>query len=98
MQLPFFPRSVEERVDQEEQNLSELSVETLRYMYEYGVAWEEWLRHHHGNLLFLAESEHDLLEAMSLSARLKNVERNIRTTGRRIERISSQMLARDLAR
>ncbi len=98
MQLPLVPGSVEERIDEEEQSLASLSTGTLRYMHRYGVAWEAWLTQHRGNLIFLAESEFDLVEAMRLSARLSNVGANIVRTGRRNERIRSQLLTRELKR
>ncbi|MFH1502488.1 MAG: hypothetical protein ABIG03_05535 [Candidatus Eisenbacteria bacterium] len=98
MRLPFIPPAVEERIDEESQGLSEFSSAALSYMYSYGSAWEGWLRHHRGNLLFLAEYEHDLVEAMGLSTRLKSVETNIRRTGRRNERIRSRLLEREMDR
>jgi len=94
--FPCTPRAVEERIDAEDQNLARLSTETLRYMHDYGEAWEGWLRRHRGNLLFLAENEFDLLEAIRLSARLNNVDGNIVRTGRRNERIRSHLLGREL--
>ena len=90
------PLIVVERIDEESENLSALSSAALTYMYSYGVAWEGWLRHHRGNLLFLAEGEHDLFEAMRLSTRLKNVEGNIRRTGRRTERLRSKLMEREM--
>ena len=93
--LLAFP-TAEERLTEEESRLSELSVDTLRYMYGYGVAWEKWLRHHRGNLEFLAEDEFDLVEAMRLSSRLNRVEMNIRRTGRRNETIRSHIIGREM--
>jgi hypothetical protein len=90
------PRTAEERVSEEESRLSEVSIETLRYMYGYGVAWEAWLRHHLGNLCFLADDEFDLVEAMHLSSRLKRVRKNMARTGRRNEIIRSHLIGREL--
>lgn len=94
--FPYTPSAVEERIDEEDRDLARLSNETLLYMHDYGEAWEGWLRHHRGNLLFLAQNEFDLLEAIRLSARLNNVDGNIVRTGRRNEHIRSHLLRRKL--
>ena len=86
----------EVRTDEENQRLAELSAGTLDYMRDFCAAWERWLRHHRGNLLFLADSEYDLFEAMRLSARLNNVERSIVRTGRRNEAIQAELVRRGL--
>jgi hypothetical protein len=88
----------EVRTDEESQRLAALSTSTVDYMYEYGLAREGWLRHHRGNLLFLADREHDLLEAMRLSGRLNNVVRSISRTGRRNEAIRAELVKRELAK
>lgn len=98
MQLTLPPATVEERIDEDEQRFRELSSATLNYMHGYGVAWESWLRHHRGNLIFVANNEHDLFEAMRLSSRLNSIEGNIAKTGRRNERIRSELLSRAIDR
>lgn len=86
----------EVRTDEEAQRLAQLSTATLDYMRGYGLAWEGWLRHHRGNLRFLADGEHDLFEAMRLCARLNTVSRSISRTGRRNEAIRAELLRRGL--
>ena len=94
---PQFGAQIEEvRTDEESRRLRRLSTATLDYMHEYGTAWEDWLRYHRGNLLFLADGEHDLFEAMRLSGRLSNVNRSISRTGRRNETIRAELVRRDL--
>ena len=88
------PQTIVEQVSDEEVRLSELSLSTLRYMYDYGLAWRAWLRRHRGNLEFLADNEHDLVEAMHLSARLSRLRANIDRTGSRNERLRAHILAR----
>lgn len=90
------PPAVEMRVDEESRRLGQLSVPTLEYMHCYGLARESWLRHHRGNLLFLADCEHDLFEAMRLSARLRSVDRGISGRSRMNEAIRSELVRRDL--
>jgi len=81
------PQTIVEQVSDEEARLSEVSLSTPRYTYDYRLAWGAWLRHHLGNLEFLADSEHDLVEAMYLLARLNRVRMNIDRTGSRNERL-----------
>lgn len=88
----------EVRTDEESRRLGRLSTATLDYMHEYGIAREGWLRYHRGNLLFLADGEHDLFEAMRLSGRLSNVNRSISRTGRRNETIRAELVKRELER
>ena len=90
------PQTVEERINEEESRLSRLSPSTLRYMHDYGVAWESWLRHHRGMLRFLAEETHDLFEAMHLSSRLTRVNGNIERTKKRNEEIRAHILRRQM--
>ena len=85
---------VETRVEEESRRLGELSVSTLEYIADHGIAKELRLRHHRGNLGFLAEEEHDLLEAMRLSARLNRVDVNIARTGRANERVRAELVRR----
>jgi hypothetical protein len=87
-------RPVEVRLDEESQRLASVSVSTLHYMMDYGLAKERALGRHRVNLGYLAEDQHDLLEAMRLSERLKRVETNIRRTGRRNERIRAEIVGR----
>ena len=89
-------RSIEVRKDEEESRLARLSVGTLRYMHQYGLASERRLVQHFGNLSFLADEERDLLEAMRLNERLNRVTRNIASTGRRNERLGAELLKRQL--
>ncbi len=96
MQFPLETQVVEVRVDEEDRILARVSEPTLRYMHDYGVALEGWLRHHHGNLEFLAEEERDLFEGMRLTRRLERVEGNITRTGRRNERIRAELMKREL--
>ena len=86
----------EVRTDEESRRLALLSTETLDYMRGYGLAWERWLRHHRGNLVFQADTEYDLFEAMRLSTRLKSVGKSISRTGRRNEAIQAELLRREL--
>lgn len=79
---------------EEEQELAAVSVATLRYMRDYGLACEERLVHHHSNLEFLADTEYDLLEAMLLNARLNSVTANVARTGRKNRRLEAELLKR----
>lgn len=81
---------------QEDQRVSRVSDPTLRYMYRYGLALEARLGWHEANLVFRAEEECDLFEAMRLSARLKRVDRNIRRVARRNARMRDEFLRRAL--
>ena len=83
-------------MDEESRRLASVSVSTLLYMMDYGLARERDLRRHHVNLGYLAEDEHDLFEAMRLSARLKRVERNTARTARVNERLRAELVVRDL--
>lgn len=87
-------RPVEVRLEEESRRLSELSVSTLEYMMDHGVARERRLRRQRVDLGYFAEEEHDLLEAMRLSERLSRVERNISRTGRANERIRAELVGR----
>jgi len=87
-------RPVEVRQDEERARLSELSAATLEYMLDHGLASHEWLRRHRIDLGYLAEEEHDLLEAMRLSERLNSVDRNSARTARRNERLRAELIGR----
>jgi hypothetical protein len=91
-------RAVEIRLDEESQRLAAVSVSTLRYMMDYGLARERDLGFHRANLEYLAEDEYDILEAMELSARLNRVEVNIRRTGRSNEALRAELIRRGLER
>ncbi len=90
--------AVEVWVDEEEEALAALSTATLEYMHGYWSGFGGWLKHHYGNLRFLAEEERDLFEAMRLSARLTRVESNMSRVGRRAERLRAVLTARACAR
>ena len=87
-------RPVEVRHDEESERLASVSVSTLLYMVDYGLARELALGRQKVALEYMADDERDLLEAMRLSARLKRVEGNIRRTGRANERIRAEIVAR----
>lgn len=87
-------RQVEIRVDEESRRLARVSVPTLLYMIDHGLARERDLGRHEVNLGYVAEDECDLLEAMRLSERLKRVAANIRATGRMNERIRAELVRR----
>jgi hypothetical protein len=89
-------RPLEVRWHEESQWLADVSVSTLLYMMDYGLARERDLRRHHLNLGYLAEDEHDLFEAMRLSARLNRVETNTARTARVNERLRAELVVRDL--
>ncbi|MCK4408864.1 MAG: hypothetical protein KAW67_02195 [Candidatus Eisenbacteria sp.] len=91
-------KPVEVRLDEESQRLAAVSVSTLLYMIDYGVARERDLGRHRVNLGYLAEEEHDLLEAIRLCARLSRVEANVARTARVNERIRAELVVRELAR
>ncbi len=89
-------RPLEVRLHEESRRLASVSVSTLLYMMDYGLARERDLRRHHVNLGYLAEDEHDLLEAMRLSARLTSGETNTARTARGNERLRAELVVRDL--
>lgn len=91
-------RAVEVRQDEESSLLAAVSVSTLRYMLDHGLALSLRLSHHRANLLYLAEDERDLLEAMSLATRLNRVSANMARTDRRNERVRAELVARKLTR
>jgi len=91
-------RPVEVRLDEESQRLASVSVSTLLYMIDHGLAAERDLGRHRINLDYLADDERDLLEAMRLSERLNKVDTNIRRTGRRNERIRAEIVGRGCRR
>jgi hypothetical protein len=87
-------QAAETHVEEESHRLCRLSVSTLCYMIDYGVALENRLTHHRLNLRYEAEETFDLLEAMRLSARLNQVESNISRRGRLNARIRAEILRR----
>jgi hypothetical protein len=87
-------RPVELRLDEETARLRALSVSTLEYMIDFGLAREARLRRHHVDLGYIAEDEHDLLEAMRLSERLRRVDRNVARTARDNEKVRAELLSR----
>jgi len=89
-------RPLEVRWHEESRRLADVSVSTLLYMMDYGLARERDLRRHHLNLGYLAEDEHDLFEAMRLSARLNRVETNTARAARVNERLRAELVVRDL--
>jgi hypothetical protein len=94
MRFPFEARGAIVWVDEEDQRLRRVSTLTLRYMCEYGLALEERLRDHGGDLAFLAQEECDLLEAMRLDARLNTVRRNVQRTSRKNARMRAEIVRR----
>ena len=88
-------RPLEVRLHEESRRLASVSVSTLLYMMDYGLARERDLRRHHVNLGYLAEDEHDLFEAMRLSARLSRVETNTARTARCNERLRAELVVRN---
>jgi hypothetical protein len=91
-------RPVEVRLDEESRRLASVSVSTLLYMMDYGLARERDLARHRVYLGYVADDEHDLFEAMRLSARLNRVDGNIRRTGRANEGIRAELVRRGLRR
>jgi hypothetical protein len=89
-------RPLEVRLHEESRRLASVSVSTLLYMMDYGLARERDLRRHHVNLGYQAEDEHDLFEAMRLSARLSRVETNTARAARVNERLRAELVVRDL--
>lgn len=94
MELPLFTRAAEVRLDEESRQLTGLSTEALLYMHEYGLALDSYLRRHAGNLRFVADEEFDLFEALRLSERLNNVDRNIARVGERNIKLVSALVRR----
>lgn len=90
------PGVAECRVEEDRQELARLSVGTLAYMRDRGEALEARLRYHGVSLEWLASEEHDLYEAMRLSARLTNVRANTARAERRCDRIRAEMLRRQI--
>lgn len=97
METLLRPRVAEYRVEEGHQELRAISVPTLVYMRDRSEALEARLRWHGANLEWLASDEHDLYEAMRLSARLKNVKVNTARAGQRSDRIRAELLRRQLS-
>jgi hypothetical protein len=91
-------RPVEVRLDEESRRLASVSVSTLLYMMDHGLAKERDLSRHRVHLGYLADDEYDLLEAMRLSTRLSRVDGNIRRTGRVNGMIRAELVRRELRR
>ena len=89
-------RPAEIRLDEESRQLVAVSVSTLLYMMDYGLARERNLGRHRIDLGYLAEEEHDLFEAIRLSARLRRVDTNVVRIARRNERLRAELIVRDL--
>jgi hypothetical protein len=94
MQFPFEARAVQVWTDEEDQRLRRVSTLTLQYMYDHGLSLERHLRHHGGDLAFLAQEERDLLEAMRLDARLNTIKRNVQRASRRNARMDAEIVRR----
>ena len=90
-------RPVEVRFDEETRRLAAVSVSTLLYMIDYGLAREHDLGRQRVNLGYLAQEEYDLLEAMRLSVRLSRVEANVARTARLNERVRAELVVRELS-
>jgi hypothetical protein len=90
------PRAAECRIEEDRQALARVSVPTLVYMRDRSEELEARLRWHRTNLEWLASDEHDLYEAMRLSARLTNTRVNAARAGRHSERIRAELLRRQL--
>ena len=76
--------------------MAAVSVPTLLYMIDYGLARERDLGRHRVNLGYLSEEEHDLFEVMRLSERLSRVKVNVARTARVNERIQAELVVREL--
>ena len=87
-------RPVEIRLHEENQRLATVSVSTLLYMMEYGLSREQHLERHRIDLGYLAEEEHDLFEAIRLSARLRRVDANVVRIARMNERLRAELVVR----
>jgi len=94
--LPLDTPPAEVRLNREDRRLAAVSLATILCMYEYGLALEEHLKWHEGNLRWRADDEADLYEAMGLSSRLANVERNISRVDGRNERLRGELLRREI--
>jgi hypothetical protein len=90
-------RAAEVRLDKERARLGVLSLSTLEYIFDYGLAREAELRGHHANLRFLAGEEFDLVEAMQLSERLRKVEVNVARAARWNECVRAELVCRRTA-
>lgn len=93
--LPERPPAEIRRTARDER-LSRLSIGTLHYMHDYGVAFEEYLRWHKGNLSAASAFEWDLFEAIELCRRLNKVKENTRRFERRNELIRTELFRRQL--
>ena len=87
---------VEVRPCEESSRLAAVSVSTLLYMIDFGLARERDLGRHRINLGYLAEEEYDLFEAIRLSVRLSRVETNVARIARVNERIQAELVVREL--
>jgi len=63
-------------------------------MLEYGISHESWLHWQHGFLLWAADEEADLYEAMRLSERLNRVDANVREVSSENERLRAELVSR----
>ncbi len=88
-------RPAEIRLDEVSQRLAAVSVSTLLYMMDYGLSREQDLGRHRIDLGYLAEEEHDLVEAIRLSARLSRVDANVVRIARVNERLRAELVVRD---
>jgi hypothetical protein len=89
---------IEVRVEQEDRLIATVSHGTLDFMYRHGLARERRLRNHRGNLGLVADEERDLFEGMRLAERLSTVDKNIRGTSRRNERLRAEIVRREADR
>ena len=87
-------RHAEVRHEEETARLAALTTSTLEYMIDHGEALEARLRRHQVDLVYIAEDEHDLLEAIRLAERQKRVEMNVARTARRNERLRAELVGR----
>jgi len=78
-------------------HLASLSSATICYMYDHSLALERRLRWHEMNLVYAAEDEGDLYEAMRLSERLSRVEVNLVRVERRNSDLQAEIVIRELA-
>jgi hypothetical protein len=90
------PSVAEYRIEENRQEFAGVSVPTLLYMRDRSDALEARLRWHGMNLEWVAAEEHDLYEAMRLSARLTNITGNAAQAGRRSERLRAELLRRQV--
>ncbi len=97
MDILFRVPVAEVRSSEAGKHLASLSSATLSYMYDHSLALERRLKHHEINLVYAADDEGDLYEAMRLSERLSRVEINLVRVEQRTNGLQAEIVARELA-